>query len=84
MSDIQDKVIEVIARSTEANPQTIKMSSSFSTDLGLDSLDLVDLITELEKKFKVEISDSDAEKILTVQDAVHYIEAKIEEEAKKN
>ncbi|MBI3931627.1 MAG: acyl carrier protein [Chloroflexi bacterium] len=58
--------------------EDVSLSASFVDDLGADSLDLVELIMSLEEEFsnssqKVEIPDEDAEKILTVQDAVDYI-----------
>ncbi|MHB0866967.1 MAG: acyl carrier protein [Thermoleophilia bacterium] len=53
----------------------IKMEASFQDDLDADSLDLVELIMEMEDKFSVKISDEDAEKIRTVGEAVNYITA---------
>jgi acyl carrier protein len=50
------------------------MEASFTTDLGADSLDTVELIMELEKEFDVQIPDEEAEKIATVGDAVKFIE----------
>lgn len=56
-------------------------SASFTDDLGADSLDIVELVMALEEKFGMEISDSDAEKITTVGDAVKYIEQATKEGA---
>ena len=50
-------------------------TASFTEDLGADSLDIVELVMGLEEKFGMEISDADAEKIVTVGDAIKYIEA---------
>ena len=50
-------------------------NASFTTDLGADSLDTVELIMEFEKEFNLEIPDEEAQKIKTVKDAVDYIEA---------
>ncbi len=55
----------------------IKMEASFRDDLGADSLDVVELVMELEDEFDMEISDDDAEKIATVGDAVSFIETKV-------
>ncbi len=49
-------------------------TASFTNDLGADSLDIVELIMDFEKKFDVEIDDNDADKIATVGDAIKYIE----------
>ena len=49
------------------------MDSSFVDDLGADSLDVVELIMALEQEFNIEIPDEDAEKIVTVNDAVQYV-----------
>ncbi len=69
-----EKVKEILVDVLGANADDIKPESKFVDDLGADSLDLVELIMSLEDKFQIEISDVDAEKILTVQDALDYIE----------
>lgn len=78
MSDIENRVIKVIAGFMEIDPQKVKMDSRFSADLGLDSLDQVEIITNFEKEFKIEIPDSVAENMITVSDAVAYIKEKSE------
>ncbi len=57
------------------NPDEVKEDSKFVEDLGADSLDVVELVMALEEKFDIEIPDTDAEKIVTVNDAMSYIEA---------
>lgn len=52
----------------------ITMEASFKEDLGADSLDVVELVMELEDAFEIEISDDDAEKLQTVKDVVEYVE----------
>ncbi len=69
-----DEVKEVVAEQLNVNADDIKEESKFVEDLGADSLDVVELIMELEEKFDIEIPDADAEKIATVGDAVKYIE----------
>ncbi len=54
----------------------VTLEASFKEDLGADSLDVVELVMELEDEFDMEISDEDAEKIATVGDAVNYINSK--------
>lgn len=54
----------------------IKPEASFINDLGADSLDIVELIMQFEEDFEMQIPDEDAEKIVTVGDAITYIEAK--------
>ena len=63
----------VIAESLGVNSSEVKLESSFIDDLGADSLDIVELVMQIEKEFSIDIPDEDAEKISTVQDAVDYI-----------
>jgi acyl carrier protein len=55
----------------------VKPEATFTNDLGADSLDTVELIMELEKEFNITIPDDQAEKIVTVGDAVAYVEANV-------
>ena len=68
-----EKIKEILVDVLGANKDDIKPESKFIDDLGADSLDLVELIMSLEDKFQIEISDADAETIITVQDALDYI-----------
>jgi acyl carrier protein len=68
-----EKIKEILVDVLGANKDDIKPESKFVDDLGADSLDLVELIMSLEDKFQIEISDTDAETIITVQDALDYI-----------
>lgn len=74
MSEIENKVVEIITEKLGVDKAEVKAEASFTNDLGADSLDTVELIMELEKEFGVTIPDSDAEKIQTVGDAIAYIE----------
>ena len=67
------KLKEIIAEQLGIKEEEIVPEASFVDDLGADSLDLVELIMALEEEFDTEISDEDAEKIQTVQDAIDYI-----------
>ncbi|NPA11137.1 MAG: acyl carrier protein [Epsilonproteobacteria bacterium] len=69
-----DEVKEVIVEQLNVNPEEVKPESKFVEDLGADSLDVVEMIMALEEKFEIEIPDSEAEKIQTVQDVVDYIQ----------
>jgi len=69
-----DEVKEVIVEQLNVSPDEVKPESKFVEDLGADSLDVVEMIMALEEKFEIEIPDSEAEKIQTVQDVVDYIQ----------
>ena len=76
MSDISERVIAIVMEHLGVEKDKITENSSFIDDLGADSLDTVELVMAFEEEFGSEISDSDAEKILTVGDAVKFIENK--------
>jgi acyl carrier protein len=71
---VQDKVKKIIAEKLSVDMSEVVPEASFVDDLGADSLDLVELIMSMEEEFEVDISDEDAEKIVTVQDAIDYID----------
>ncbi|MCZ2258818.1 acyl carrier protein [Sporosarcina sp. G11-34] len=77
MSTVLERVTKVIVDRLGVDESEIKMEASFRDDLGADSLDVVELVMELEDEFDMEISDDDAEKIATVGDTVTYIETKV-------
>ncbi len=68
-----DKLKEILADVLGVKIEVIKAESKFVDDLGADSLDLVELIMSFEDKFSIEISDEDAEKIISVKDALDFI-----------
>jgi acyl carrier protein len=70
---VADKMIDIIEEQLSVDKEKIVPGASFVDDLGADSLDLVELIMAMEEEFDVEIPDEDAEKIVTVQDAINYI-----------
>jgi acyl carrier protein len=74
MSDIQEKVKAIICEQLDVDAETVVPEASFVDDLGADSLDQVELIMAMEEEFDVSIPDEDAEKIVTVKDAIEYIE----------
>jgi acyl carrier protein len=74
MSEIAEKVKAIIVDKLGVDGKEVTPEASFTNDLGADSLDQVELIMEFEKEFKISIPDEAAEKILTVGDAVSYLE----------
>lgn len=72
---MQDKIIKIIAEQLGVDISEVTMEASFIEDLGADSLDIVELVMALETEYDIEIPDSDADKIKTVQDAIKYIES---------
>lgn len=78
MATVLDRLKRIIVAQLNVDEKEIVPSARFTDDLGADSLDLVELIMSMEEEYgnpeqKIEIPDNDAEKILTVQDAVDYI-----------
>ena len=71
-----EKVKAVVVEQLDCNPEEVKEDSKFIEDLGADSLDVVELVMAFEEEFGSEISDSEAEKILTVGDAIKFIESR--------
>lgn len=78
MSDIQSKVVSIIVDKLGVEESEVTNESSFTNDLGADSLDTVELIMEFEKEFNIAIPDDQAENIATVGEAVKFIEENIE------
>ena len=68
-----EKIQEIIVDQLGVDEKAVTMNTSFIDDLGADSLDVVELIMALEEAFDMEIPDTEAEKIVTVKDAVDYI-----------
>lgn len=74
MSEIAAQVKNIIVDKLGVDAEEVTPEKSFTTDLGADSLDTVELIMEFEKEFGISIPDDQAEKISTVGDAIAYIE----------
>lgn len=74
MSDIAERVKKIVIEHLGAEEAKVVPAASFIDDLGADSLDTVELVMAFEEEFGCEIPDDAAEKILTVQDAIAYIE----------
>lgn len=73
-NNVEKRVKEIIVEQLGVNESEVTPEAKFVDDLGADSLDLVELVMALEEEYNMEISDEDAEKILTVGDAIEYIQ----------
>jgi acyl carrier protein len=81
VATVFERIKKIVVEQLGVEEQDVVPKASFTDDLGADSLDLVELIMALEEEFsdkakKVEIPDEDAEKILTIQNALDYIQSK--------
>lgn len=76
MADVFEQVKSIIVDRLDVDEEKVVLEASFKDDLEADSLDVVELVMELEDEFDIEIADEDAEKINTVGDAVDYINSK--------
>ena len=76
--DVFPRVKKIIVEQLGVEEEEVVPTASFVEDLNADSLDLVELIMSLEEEFGMEISDEEAEKIVTVNDAVEYINEHVE------
>jgi acyl carrier protein len=77
MSDLHEKVKDIIVEELGVERDKVNDDASFMEDLGADSLDTVELVMAFEKEFDVDIPDEDAEKIRTVGDALKYLDEKV-------
>lgn len=71
--EIVGKVRKMVATQLGKSEEEVSPEASFIEDLGADSLDLVELVMAMEDEFGLEVSDEDAERMITVQDAINYI-----------
>lgn len=79
MSSIQEKVMKIVVEQLGVDPDQVTPSASFVEDLGADSLDIVEMVMAFETEFNIEIPDEDAEQITNVQEAVSYLEQRLEQ-----
>ncbi len=75
--EVLEKVKGIIVEQLGVAENAVTMEASFIDDLGADSLDIVELVMALEEEFDIEIPDSDAEKVVTVEDVVEYIKENV-------
>jgi acyl carrier protein len=71
---VEERVIEIVCENLGVNKEQVTRTTSFTEDMGADSLDIVELVMELEEEFEITIPDDQAEKIKTVGEAIDYIE----------
>ncbi len=81
-TEIETRVKRIVVEQLGVKEEEITSQASFVDDLGADSLDTVELVMALEEEFGTEIPDEDAEKIVTVKNAVEYIMQRMDKEAK--
>lgn len=81
-NEIEARVKKIVVEQLGVKEDEITTEASFVDDLGADSLDTVELVMALEEEFETEIPDEDAEKIVTIKDAVNYIVDRMEKETK--
>ena len=74
---VEERVVELVSENLGVNKEQVTRKTSFIEDLGADSLDIVELIMELEEEFEINIPDEQAEKIKNVGEAIDYIEKEI-------
>ena len=74
MASIAEKIKGIICEQLDVSEEDVVPKASFVDDLGADSLDQVELIMAMEEEFNISISDEEAEKIATVQNAIEYVE----------
>ena len=74
MSEVLNKVVDIVCDQLSVSKDDVNPESTFVEDLGADSLDTVELVMAFEEEFDLEIPDDEAEKITTIQSAVEWIE----------
>jgi len=79
-SSVEERVIDIVCENLGVNKEQVTRQTSFIEDIGADSLDIVELVMELEEEFEITIPDDQAEQIKTVGEAIDYI---VREQAKK-
>mmetsp|Transcript_5200 Transcript_5200/g.9897 ORF Transcript_5200/g.9897 Transcript_5200/m.9897 type:complete len:116 (+) Transcript_5200:1642-1989(+) len=71
--EVTDRIVTVVKNFDKVDPSKVTPSAKFTDDLGLDSLDSVEVVMAIEDEFAIEIPDAEADKILSIQDATEYI-----------
>jgi acyl carrier protein len=78
VDNIEERVIQIVCDNLGVNKEQVTRNTSFQEDVGADSLDIVELVMELEEEFEITIPDEEAEKIKTVGEAIDYIKKEVE------
>ena len=74
---VEQRVIAIVSDHFAYDKEKIKRSTTFIEDIGADSLDIVEFVMELEEEFNIQVTDEDAEKMKTVQDALDYLHERL-------
>jgi NADH dehydrogenase (ubiquinone) 1 alpha/beta subcomplex 1 len=72
-AEVTERIMAVVKKFDQVHSEKVTPETKFSTDLGLDSLDIVEVVMAIEDEFAIEIPDQEADKILSIADAVAYI-----------
>jgi NADH dehydrogenase (ubiquinone) 1 alpha/beta subcomplex 1 len=75
MEEVTDRIVQVVKNFDKVDPSKVSATSKFADDLGLDSLDTVEVVMAVEDEFAIEIPDAEADKIASIEDAAAYISA---------
>src|SRR5208337_5313091 len=75
---VEERVIDIVCENLGVNKEQVTRTTSFIEDMGADSLDIVELVMELEEEFEITIPDEQAEKIKTVGEAIDYIQKELD------
>jgi len=78
VASVEERVITIVCENLAVSKDQVNRNTSFIEDIGADSLDIVELIMELEEEFEITIPDDQAEKIKTVGEAIDYIQKELE------
>ena len=77
MATTEERIIQIVCDNLGVNKEQVNRNTRFQDDIGADSLDIVELVMELEEEFEITIPDEQAEKIKTVGEAIDYIEREL-------
>jgi acyl carrier protein len=77
VASVEERVIEIVCENLGVSKEQVTRNTRFIDDIGADSLDIVELVMELEEEFEITIPDEEAEKIKTVGEAIDYIEKEL-------
>jgi acyl carrier protein len=77
VASVEERVVDIVCENLGVNKEQVTRTTSFIEDMGADSLDIVELVMELEEEFEITIPDEQAEKIKTVGEAIDYIEREL-------
>ena len=76
-SNVEERVIQIVCDNLGVSREQVTRKTSFQDDIGADSLDVVELVMELETEFEITIPDEEAERIRTVGEAIEYVEREV-------